>query len=114
MTVTAFRYRSSWYRSSAAQHGVIVLDGRYNPGYTTSMKTAISIPDHIFEDAEQAAKRLGISRSELYSNAVRDYIEVHVSERVTETLDEIYSIQPSSLDSNVQKMQLGSLPMESW
>ncbi len=36
------------------------------------MKTAISIPDEVFRQAEQAAKRLGVSRSEFFTRAVRE------------------------------------------
>ena len=61
------------------------------------MKTAISIPNDVFEAAEKTAKRLGVSRSELYSNAVKDYIESHVSENITSTLNALYSREKSSV-----------------
>lgn len=38
------------------------------------MKTAISIPDEIFEEAEKAAKRLGLSRSELFTRAIKAFL----------------------------------------
>jgi metal-responsive CopG/Arc/MetJ family transcriptional regulator len=41
------------------------------------MKTAISLPDSIFEAAEKLAKRFGISRSQLYANAVTEYLRDH-------------------------------------
>ena len=78
------------------------------------MKTAISIPDEIFTAAEQTAKRLGVSRSELYSNAVKDYIESHVAERITEKLDQIYSEEESSLAANLLSMQTSSLCKDDW
>ena len=78
------------------------------------MKTAISIPDEIFNAAEQTAKRLGVSRSELYSNAVKDYIESHVAERITEKLNQVYSVEESSLDVNLQSMQTSSLGKDDW
>ena len=78
------------------------------------MKTAISIPDQIFSAAEQTAKRLGVSRSELYASAVRDYIESHVSEEITERLNHVYSGEESSLDTSLQSMQLNSLDREDW
>src|ERR1041384_6218880 len=56
---------------------------RYNPGYTRGMKTAISIPDSIFHDADALAKRLGISRSELYARAVADLVARHNGALVT-------------------------------
>jgi metal-responsive CopG/Arc/MetJ family transcriptional regulator len=39
------------------------------------MKTAISIPDLLFDEAEKLAQRLGMSRSELYAKALAAYIE---------------------------------------
>jgi metal-responsive CopG/Arc/MetJ family transcriptional regulator len=55
------------------------------------MKTAISIPDQTFDAAEQLVKRLGISRSELYSKAISSYIKEHRNDSVTEALNEIYA-----------------------
>jgi metal-responsive CopG/Arc/MetJ family transcriptional regulator len=59
-------------------------------GYTLSMKTAISIPDHIFEEAERLARRLKKSRSHIYSRAVAEYIARHGSEHVTEAMDRVW------------------------
>jgi predicted transcriptional regulator len=54
------------------------------------MKTAISIPDDLFADAEQLARKLKKSRSRLYGDAVREYVARHSAESVTETLDRVY------------------------
>jgi hypothetical protein len=54
------------------------------------MKTAISIPDNIFKEAEKLARRLGISRSELYQRAVTRYIEQQSSHVIREALDRVY------------------------
>ncbi len=78
------------------------------------MKTAISIPDEVFSAAEKTAKRLGVSRSELYSTAVREYIVSHVAEHITESLDEIYSIEDSAVDPNILRMQTSTLGKEDW
>lgn len=78
------------------------------------MKTAISIPDEVFNAAEKTAKRLGVSRSELYSIAVREFIDSHVSEHITESLDEIYSAENSSVDPNILRMQTSTLGKEDW
>ena len=40
-----------------------------------TVKTAISIPDKIFEDDDQVAKKLKISRSKLYSTAIADFLK---------------------------------------
>jgi len=49
------------------------------------MKTAISVPDDVFSSAERLAKRLKVSRSELYSRAVAEFLARHAPETVTES-----------------------------
>lgn len=41
------------------------------------MKTAISVPDRVFRDAERLAERLKKSRSQIYSEAVQEYVARH-------------------------------------
>ena len=53
------------------------------------MKTAVSVPDDVFERAERLARRAGRSRSELYSAALREYVARHAPEDVTEALDRV-------------------------
>jgi metal-responsive CopG/Arc/MetJ family transcriptional regulator len=53
------------------------------------MKTAISIPDDLFADAEQLARELKKSRSRLYGDAVREYVARHSAEAITESLDRL-------------------------
>jgi len=53
------------------------------------MKTAISIPDDVFTEAEKLARELNQSRSQLYSRAVREYVARHSADSVTEALDAI-------------------------
>jgi len=62
------------------------------------MKTAISIPDEVFAEAERLARRLKKSRSELYSHALREYVARHSPEYVTETLDRICGESPPEKD----------------
>ena len=78
------------------------------------MKTAISIPDELFESAERFAHRQGMSRSELYATALRHYLQEHRSEGVTEQLDEIYGTEDSGLDPTVARLQGWSLPRDPW
>ncbi len=54
------------------------------------MKTAISIPEAVFHSAEQLARRLDVSRSELYSRAVSDLVAKHSDEVVKSRLNEVY------------------------
>ena len=68
------------------------------PGYALGMKTAISIPDEMFAEAERLARRLKKSRSELYCHALREYVARHGPEYVTETLDRICAASPPEKD----------------
>ena len=74
------------------------------------MKTAISIPDPVFHAAESLAKRLGVSRSELFARALEAYIEAHKHDRLREVLDAVYAEESSSLDQALAQMQWTSLP----
>lgn len=78
------------------------------------MKTAISIPDPIFQAAEGFAHRLGMSRSELYAKAIAEYMSSRKSENITEQLNTIYSSENSALDKELSVMQTHSLPKEEW
>ena len=80
------------------------------------MKTAISIPDDVFEEAERTAEVLGLSRSELYATAVREFIERYRSADVTERLDRVYGEDDSRsrLDERLQALQAWSLEREDW
>ncbi len=78
------------------------------------MKTAVSIPDPVFRKAENLAKSLGISRSQLYTTALKTFVAEHDEDDVTKRLNEVYSEQDSSLDPVLEKMQFMSLPEEQW
>lgn len=78
------------------------------------MKTAISIPQPIFEAAEQVARRLRLSRSELYARALAAYLDAHRGERVTEELNRVYAGVDSRLDPVLERMQAESLGREKW
>ena len=92
----------------------ISLDERYNKGYTKNMKTAISIPDTIFKEAEKAARHLGLSRSELYTRAVAEFIQVLKHDGIKRRLDEIYIKEESVLDPSLAKIQSASVFKENW
>ena len=78
------------------------------------MKTAISIPNPIFEAAERLAKELGMSRSELYTTAISAFVEAHLSDEVTAKLDEVYAEESSTLDPVLLQMQVAALDGENW
>lgn len=87
---------------------------RYDFGYTSGMKTAISIPDPVFDAAEKLAARLRVSRSELYSRALREYLADRLERSVTERLDEVYAGEESSLDPALARLQSASLDRDDW
>jgi predicted transcriptional regulator len=53
------------------------------------MKTAVSIPDELFRKADELAGRMGKSRSEVYRDALADYVARRDPAAVTRALDEI-------------------------
>ena len=57
--------------------------------YTPLMKTAVSLPDQLFADAEAAARDLNISRSELYARALEMFLAAQEADPVTRRLDEL-------------------------
>jgi metal-responsive CopG/Arc/MetJ family transcriptional regulator len=51
------------------------------------MKTAVSIPDDVFEGAERLARRTRKSRSQVFSDALREYVARHAASEVTEAMN---------------------------
>jgi metal-responsive CopG/Arc/MetJ family transcriptional regulator len=78
------------------------------------MKTAISLPDPIFQAAERLAKRLGITRSRLYSRAIERYVSEAKERDVTALLNKVYEHESSELDPVLEALQELSIPREEW
>jgi hypothetical protein len=57
------------------------------PGYTIGMKTAVSLPDDVFRGAERHAKRVRKSRSQLYAEAISEYLARHAPDEVTDDMN---------------------------
>jgi metal-responsive CopG/Arc/MetJ family transcriptional regulator len=53
------------------------------------MKTAVSIPDDVFDEAERLAAELRTSRSRLYSRALQEFVARHAPERLTEAMNRV-------------------------
>ena len=53
------------------------------------MKTAVSIPDDVFEAADRLARREGRTRSDVYATALRRYVADHHQAEITEALDRV-------------------------
>ncbi len=80
------------------------------------MKTAISIPDDLFQAAERTARRLGLSRSALYQRALAAYLDRLNDRLVTEALDATYAAgaENDRLDEILERMQSSTFPSEEW
>ena len=78
------------------------------------MKTAVSLPDDLFRLAEAAARRLRISRSELYAKAIADFLTHQHGNAITERLNDVYSRHPAKVDAGLHRAQLKSLEKDAW
>lgn len=78
------------------------------------MKTAISIPDPLFDAAERVSKRLGISRSRLYAEALKRFLESERGKRVRDALDAVYANESSELDPGLTAAAYRVLCKEKW
>jgi len=58
-------------------------------GYTIGMKTAVSVPHEVFEQAERLARRTKKSRSRLFSEALREYVARHAPDEVTNAMNRV-------------------------
>jgi predicted transcriptional regulator len=78
------------------------------------MKIAISVPDEVFEAGEHLARQLGVSRSQLYSDALATYLSARGAQEVTARLNAIFAAQPADLDPALNRAQLKTLADEAW
>ncbi|MFY9529115.1 MAG: hypothetical protein WBC04_15385 [Candidatus Acidiferrales bacterium] len=76
------------------------------------MKTAVSIPDPVFDAAERVSKCLRVSRSRFYTMAIERMLKTQRSRGVQEALDEVYAKRDSRLDRVLAAMQRASLATE--
>ena len=58
-------------------------------GYTPGMKIAVSIPDDVFQQAEQLARRTETSRSALYARALAEYVARHTPDQITDAMNRV-------------------------
>lgn len=88
--------------------------GQGRLGLYYGMKTAISLPDDLFRAGDALAKRLKVSRSELYARALGEYLAKHRADQVTQRLNAVYAAKNSALDPGLGALQTRSLPREDW
>jgi len=78
------------------------------------MKTAVSIPDKLFQRAEEIARRLGKSRSELYQEALAEYVARREPNAVTVGLDEVVTELGSPIDEWTSAAGRRTLERSEW
>lgn len=78
------------------------------------MKVAISLPDTVFGAAELLAQELSLSRSQLYAQALAEFLQARSASAVTAKLNEIYGKEASALGPDLIAAQLRVLSHETW
>lgn len=78
------------------------------------MKTAISLPDAVFLAAERHAKRSRKSRSQLYAEALAEYLSRHAPEEVTEAMNQVVDQLDAGRDPFVHAAAHGVLQRSEW
>lgn len=73
------------------------------------MKVAVSIPDSVFEAAEELAARRQCSRSSLYAQALERLLAEVDADEVTDRLDAVYADEPTELDPALRDAQARAL-----
>ena len=83
-------------------------------GYTSGMKTAVSIPDDVFEKAERLARKTKRSRSGIFSDALREYLARHSSDEITAAVNKACSEVGSLQDPFASAAVYHSLKKSEW
>lgn len=78
------------------------------------MKTAVSIPNPVFDKAEGLAKRLRKSRSQLYSEALSEYLLRHDPDAITEAMNKVCDALDTSLDPALSAAAARILERTEW
>ncbi len=78
------------------------------------MKTVVSIPDAIFEQAELFARRAKQSRSRLYSDALAEYLARHSADEITETMNRVIEATGDAVDPFTSAASQRALSRVEW
>lgn len=78
------------------------------------MKTAVSIPDDVFEGAERLARRTKKSRSRIFSDALKEYLARHSPEEITEAMNKAVAAIGDQKDSFVSAAARRVLERSEW
>lgn len=78
------------------------------------MKTAVSIPDEVFQSAERLARRARKSRSRIFSEALQEYVARHAPEEVTDAMDRAVALVGESPDKFITAAARHVLERTEW
>jgi metal-responsive CopG/Arc/MetJ family transcriptional regulator len=78
------------------------------------MKTAVSIPDDVFEGAERLARRTKRSRSRIFSDALREYLARHSPDEITQAMNQACAEISGGEDSFIRATARRVLERTEW
>jgi len=78
------------------------------------MKTAVSIPDEVFEDAERLAARLQTSRSQLYARALSELVARHDDDQVMAAMNQVIEEVGEEIDDFTRRAGQQTLRRVEW
>ena len=79
------------------------------------MRTAISVEDALLKEADAVARELGVSRSRLISDALREYLKRRRRAEITRRLDRVYAANPDTEDRRLIRKLRTKMPVrEVW
>ncbi|MEO5925413.1 MAG: ChpI protein [Bryobacteraceae bacterium] len=78
------------------------------------MKTAVSLPDPLFHEAEAAARESKVSRSQFYANAIEEFLRRRRADAITAQMNALCAQLDTSLDPALEQAQLEVLARERW
>lgn len=82
------------------------LDRGHTIIHTNGMKIAISIPESVFRAVKKTAEEQKRSRSEIFVEAVREYLEKLESDRILERLNEVYAAPETKEERDARRSEL--------
>jgi metal-responsive CopG/Arc/MetJ family transcriptional regulator len=91
-----------------------MLDKGYTFYHTYYMKTAIYIDPELFDKAEKFSYTAEMSRSKLYCTAIREYLENHTQDNITEKLNNYYANHESRPDDELKAVVYRAFDREDW
>ena len=84
------------------------------PAYSDGMRTIISLPGDLFHAAARLARKLGVTRKQLFQIAVTEYVARHRSSWVTERLNSVYAPEVVRLEPALRRAQRQIVNRSDW